>query len=163
MTELPSIPAVLPWPAGSSTYPGGVDEFVSLDEGELAKEINDITSSIRQIEVTLGTNPAGAQPSVKAALAGLQTALSALQASQSHLASQVAALETVPGPANTFFNYTQLTPAATWTITHNLGRFPAVTVVDSAGSVVEGEIDYVSDSQVVLTFSAPFSGNASLS
>jgi hypothetical protein len=163
MTELPSIPAVLPWPAGSSGYPLSIDAFVAKDSGDLAKDINDITAAIKAIEDTLGTNPMGTHPSVKAALAGLHTTLSTLQTSQGQLASQVAALESIPGPANTFFNFTQLTPSATWTITHSLGRYPAITVVDSAGTVVEGEIDYVSDSQVIVTFSAAFSGQASLS
>lgn len=163
MTELPSIPAVLPWPAGASDYPLSLDDFTSLTSGDLAKDINDITAAIQAIERVLGTNPSGVDASVKAALTGLQASLASLQASQNQLAGQVAALEMVPGPANTFYEYNQLVPATTWVITHNLGRFPAVTVVDSAGTVVEGDVDYVSTTQVVLTFSTPFSGRAWLS
>lgn len=163
MTELPPISAILPWPAGSSDYPLALDDFASIDSGELAKAINDITAAITAIEATLGTNPTGSLPSVKIALSGLQSSLALLQTGQSQLAGQVAALEAIPGPSNTFYNHTQLVPAATWDITHGLGRFPAVTVVDSAGSVVEGEVDYVSENQLVITFSAAFSGYASLS
>ena len=46
----------------------------------------------------------------------------------------------------------------TWTVTHNLGRFPSVTVVDSANTVVVGNVDYKSTQQLVITFNAPFSG-----
>ena len=61
------------------------------------------------------------------------------------------------------FVYYQQTSASTWTITHNLNFYPNVTVVDSAGTIVEGEISYVSASQVVLTFRSAFSGQAYLS
>jgi len=52
--------------------------------------------------------------------------------------------------------------SATWTIAHSLGGKPSVTVVDSAGTVVVGEVQYSSDLQVVVQFSAPFSGYAYL-
>lgn len=51
----------------------------------------------------------------------------------------------------------------TWYITHNLGFYPNITVVDSGGTIYEGEIDYVSNNAVTLTFSAAFSGKAYLS
>lgn len=63
---------------------------------------------------------------------------------------------------NKRYVHTQATPTTTWTINHPLGGFPSVTVVDSAKTVVYGMVTYVSESQVVLTFSAPFSGNAYL-
>lgn len=163
MTELPSIDVVLPWPAGSSDYPGLLDDFDEQDEGQFAKVINDITKAIEHIEGTLGTNPAGASPTVKTALANLQAALSSLTATQNSLAAQVAVLAAVPGPPNTYLRYIQGSPAATWIIDHALGRYPAVMVTDSAGSVVEGEITYDSPARVTLTFSAPFAGEAYLS
>jgi hypothetical protein len=54
-------------------------------------------------------------------------------------------------------------PASVWDITHGLGWYPNVTVVDSAGTVVEGEIGYPGPNGVVLTFSSAFSGRAYLS
>lgn len=56
----------------------------------------------------------------------------------------------------------QAIPASTWTIPHNLGRFPSITVVDSSHAVVEGEYEYVDGNNIVLTFSAAFSGTAYL-
>lgn len=61
------------------------------------------------------------------------------------------------------YSHTQGTANATWTINHNLDFYPNVTVLDSAGTIVEGEIAYTSRNQVVLTFSAAFSGKAYLS
>jgi len=49
-----------------------------------------------------------------------------------------------------------------WTITHNLNKFPSVTVKDSAGEEVEGEVHHVSVNQLTITFSASFSGVATL-
>ena len=48
----------------------------------------------------------------------------------------------------------------TWEVTHNLGKEPAVTVVDSAGTEVIGEVEYVSLNKCILRFQAPFSGKA---
>jgi hypothetical protein len=52
----------------------------------------------------------------------------------------------------------QAQAAKVWTVAHNLGKRPAVTVVDSAGTVVIGEVDYLDDNTVRLTFCAAFSG-----
>ena len=59
--------------------------------------------------------------------------------------------------------YNQSNTSDTWEITHNLGWYPNVTVVDSAGSIVEGEIEYPSSSAIRLLFAYAFSGNAYLS
>lgn len=57
----------------------------------------------------------------------------------------------------------QLPPETTWNIQHHLEKFPSVTIVDSGGNVVIGDIRYVSENEVQLTFSAAFSGKAYLS
>jgi hypothetical protein len=64
--------------------------------------------------------------------------------------------------AGATFTFEQALPASTWMITHNLARFPGVTVVDSAGSEVMGEVAYVDANTITLIFSAPFSGTAYL-
>lgn len=66
------------------------------------------------------------------------------------------------GTGDLNYKHPQLIPLAVWTITHNLGKQPSVTVVDSSGAVCEGQIDYPSINQVVITFSAAFSGTAYL-
>ena len=48
--------------------------------------------------------------------------------------------------------------AAKWTITHNLGKYPSVTVVDSTNTVVVGNVDYTTSNSLVITFNAAFSG-----
>ena len=61
------------------------------------------------------------------------------------------------------FNHQQGISSTTWTIKHNLNFYPNVTVVDSAGTIVEGEITYTNRNSLVLTFQSAFSGNAYLS
>lgn len=53
--------------------------------------------------------------------------------------------------------------AAVWTITHNLGYYPSVTIVDSAGSEVVGDITYPDQNTVTATFGGAFGGRAYLS
>lgn len=60
------------------------------------------------------------------------------------------------------FVFTQGIPSATWNITHNLGKFCSVTVVDTSKQIVIGSITYVNDNSLTITFSAPFSGQAFL-
>ena len=57
----------------------------------------------------------------------------------------------------------QSVPASVWNITHGLGFTPNITVVDTAGTVVEGSYNYPNSSTVVLTFIGAFSGRAYLS
>jgi hypothetical protein len=61
------------------------------------------------------------------------------------------------------YHHVQGTSSAVWTINHYLGWQPNVTVQDSGGSVVEGEISYTSVNALTVTFSGAFSGNAYLS
>lgn len=60
------------------------------------------------------------------------------------------------------FTYIQSTSAAVWTITHNLGKRPSASVIDSAGSNVVGEVDYTSNNELTITFSSAFKGTAYL-
>lgn len=61
------------------------------------------------------------------------------------------------------YDHTQGSASDTWVITHNLGFKPNVTVVDSAGTIYEGEITYTNTNSLTVSFSAAFSGKAYLS
>lgn len=60
------------------------------------------------------------------------------------------------------YTHTQGSASSTWTINHNLAKFPSVTVIDSSDSVVEGDISYTNANSLVITFTASFSGKAYL-
>lgn len=64
--------------------------------------------------------------------------------------------------AGATYVHTQNSADSTWVIVHSLGRYPSVTVVDSAGSEVVGDVTYDSDNQVTVRFTAAFSGKAYL-
>lgn len=66
------------------------------------------------------------------------------------------------GEADKFFQYTQYSASDTWTIEHNLGKYPSVSVVDSAGSVVVGEVLYLTMNTLQVRFTLPFSGKVYL-
>ena len=57
----------------------------------------------------------------------------------------------------------QSIPSRVWTINHGMNRNIAITVVDSAGTEVEGEISHVDLNTVVVTFAGGFSGKAHIS
>lgn len=58
--------------------------------------------------------------------------------------------------------HSQASPSTTWVITHSLGGKPSVMVVDTADTVVIGEVTYNSNTQVTVEFTAAFSGYAYL-
>jgi hypothetical protein len=58
--------------------------------------------------------------------------------------------------------FTQGVASDEWVITHSLGGHPSVTIVDSAGTAVFGEVKYDSTTQVTVYFTVPFSGLAYL-
>ena len=57
------------------------------------------------------------------------------------------------------YTHNQSSVSNTWTITHKLNRFPSVTVVDSADTIVYGTVVYNSANQLTITF---FEGSSAL-
>ena len=70
----------------------------------------------------------------------------------------------IPGEAqNLGYVHNQVNPSNQWTIVHGLDFVPNITVVDSAGSVVEGDYSYPNNNTVIATFVGAFAGKAYLS
>lgn len=66
----------------------------------------------------------------------------------------------VPGHDNdAHLVHVQATPALEWTVAHNLGKFPSVTIVDSAGSEVEAAVRHNDANNLTVTFTAAMSGS----
>ena len=57
------------------------------------------------------------------------------------------------------YTHNQSSTSNTWVVNHNLNRFPSVTVVDSADTIVQGTVVYNSNKQLTITF---FSGSSAL-
>ncbi|MFA7269833.1 MAG: hypothetical protein WC073_10855 [Sterolibacterium sp.] len=66
------------------------------------------------------------------------------------------------GGADKHYAHSQLIPSDTWLVAHNLGKHPSATVVDSAGSVVIGDVSYIDSNNLQLNFSGAFAGTAYL-
>ena len=64
------------------------------------------------------------------------------------------------GGGDKHYIHSQETATDMWEVVHNLGKFPAVSVVDSAGTEVEGDVEHLDTNRVRLCFSAAFSGKA---
>lgn len=64
------------------------------------------------------------------------------------------------GDKNFVFN--QNVASNLWEISHNLNKFPSVSVVDSGNNIVIGEVVYIDENNLQVVFTAPFSGKAYL-
>ena len=79
-------------------------------------------------------------------------------------------IQGIPGPqgqpgadgsgGDLHYAFSQGSPSALWTVTHNLGKYPSVTVIDSAGTTVVGSVTHLDANSLTVAFSAPFSGTA---
>lgn len=60
------------------------------------------------------------------------------------------------------FDHLQISPARVWTINHNLGLRPAVSIVDSGGAEIEADVRHTNPNQLVIRFAIPVAGMARL-
>lgn len=60
------------------------------------------------------------------------------------------------------FVFRQQQPSSVWTIAHNLGYKPSVSVVSDGGSEILAEVVHLSDNVLRVLFSSPASGWARL-
>lgn len=56
--------------------------------------------------------------------------------------------------------HTQSVPSLTWSVIHNLNKYPSVVIKDSSNEEIEGMIIHTSINQTVIIFNAVFSGQA---
>lgn len=63
---------------------------------------------------------------------------------------------------NPAFVFNQNTPQSVWTIDHGLGHWPIIYILDTTGEECEGFVTNPTFNQTVVTFSAPFAGQARL-
>lgn len=64
------------------------------------------------------------------------------------------------GLADANYIHEQISPASQWSVVHNLGKRPSVSVVDSSGRVVFGEINYIDNNTLMIKFKYQFAGKA---
>jgi hypothetical protein len=59
--------------------------------------------------------------------------------------------------------YIQNTPSAEWDIVHTLAFTPNIIIVDTAGTEVEGDYEYITPNHIRAVFTSPLAGKAILS
>ena len=59
-----------------------------------------------------------------------------------------------------YYLFLQQTPSNLWTIHHNLNKFAAVTLTDSAGNEVECDVQHLNTNQLILKMKGQFAGRA---
>lgn len=60
------------------------------------------------------------------------------------------------------YTHIQASALATWDITHNLGKMPSITILNSANELSFGNIEYIDNNRLRINFSAAISGKAIL-
>lgn len=63
--------------------------------------------------------------------------------------------------SNTFI-FEQNVDSKVWEISHSLGKFPSVSVFDTAGTEMLGDIQYIDNNNITITFSEEIRGKAYL-
>jgi hypothetical protein len=74
-----------------------------------------------------------------------------------------ASAQTTPTVTTVSYVHVQGAASSLWTITHGLGWYPNATVIDSAGSTVEGDITQLNTNTMTIAFNGSFTGKAYLS
>lgn len=64
------------------------------------------------------------------------------------------------GAGGATYQHTQAVPAAVWTVAHNLGKRPSVSVTDHLGNAVLPDVKYVDANVVQVTHGVPLIGFA---
>lgn len=64
------------------------------------------------------------------------------------------------GSGDKHYTHTQHVASDVWTVKHNLNKYPSITVVDSAETVIIGDAEYLDINTVRLTFVGAFAGKA---
>lgn len=67
-----------------------------------------------------------------------------------------------PGPAAPSYIHTQSTAAATWIVSHTLGRAPYAVLIVVGGELVNTDVEFPDSSTVVVTFASPQAGSLRL-
>lgn len=64
------------------------------------------------------------------------------------------------GDKDKHYTHNQSVASSTWNVNHNLGKYPSVTVTLSTGQVGYGDVTYIDENNLTITFSGANSGKA---
>lgn len=58
------------------------------------------------------------------------------------------------------FVWTQTIPSATWTIAHNLNKYPSVVIIDDLNNLIIADVQFTDTNNVIITFALDSTGKA---
>jgi hypothetical protein len=170
---------------GSATIPIAVNDVVLITTPEGTLESSGVggggsgaqgtqgvqgARGTQGVQGTQGLGTQGTQGSVGTATQGTQGTIGVQGTSGIAGAALDNTDDLTEGTTNKYFtvgrvsyDHMQGAASSSWSITHDLGFKPNVTVIDSAGNIVEGEIAYTNSNSLTVSFQSAFSGNAYLS
>lgn len=66
------------------------------------------------------------------------------------------------GGSDKSYIHEQTEPKSTWIINHNLGKYPCINLVDDNNIMIMGEIEYISENEIIARFNKEYTGKAIL-
>ena len=69
-------------------------------------------------------------------------------------------LEVAASGSDAHYTHNQSTVATSWSVTHNLGKKPTVSIVDTNDSEVIGTVQYIDNNSLVITLQQAYAGKA---
>lgn len=66
------------------------------------------------------------------------------------------------GGSDKNYIHEQTEPKSTWIITHNLGKYPSIDIIDDNNIIIMGEIEYISKNKIIARFNKEYTGKAIL-
>lgn len=76
--------------------------------------------------------------------------------------NELAARSSSSSSSGIAFTHLQTVPNTVWTINHNLGFRPSVSLLDTGGNEVEADVVHTNSNQLVIHFAIPLAGLARL-
>lgn len=135
--------------------------FISIDKDAIGGVV-DLADLVPNIDPVVQVNYATVEY-VDDVVSGVNSAAEISFTPTSEITS--ATVQTAIEELRTRSRYVHNQPVAsdTWNITHNMRFYPNVSIVDTALSKVVGEVTYLTENSLTVTFSHSFAGKAYLS
>jgi len=125
------------------------------------------STGVRQVVELTGSAPGSSDPHLRAhQIDSLEDHPPVPEENRNKLVAtnaETGAIELIAkGSLDKTFRFSQSMPDSTWQVNHNLEKYPAVSITDTSGNEVEGEVRHIDQNNLVLNFSAAFAGYADL-
>lgn len=112
-----------------------------------------------QVRVKVHTEDCGSRGSINADQARTYAQIAEAEAKKAKYYADLIE-ENVKVFADKNYVHEQNIAEKTWRVTHNLNKYPTVTVIDSAGNEVICNIEHIDTNNCIISMNAPFKGKA---